>query len=73
MCGKTGTAEVSGDKPHTWFLGYSQRPDLPLAIVVVCENSGGYGIDLAIPIANKVMQKAYELYVLAYANLGEEN
>ena len=72
MCGKTGTAEVSNDKPHTWFLGYSQRPDLPLAIVVVCENSGGYGIDLAIPIANKVMQKAYELYVLAYADLGNE-
>jgi len=72
MCGKTGTAEVSGKKPHTWFLGYSQRDDLPLAIVVVCENSGGYGIDVAIPIANTVMQKAYELYVLNYANLGQE-
>ena len=69
MCGKTGTAEVSGKKPHTWFVGYSQREDLPLAIAVVCENSGGYGIDVAIPIANTVMQKAYELYVLNYADL----
>ena len=72
MCGKTGTAQVADDKPHTWFVGYSQRDDLPLVIVVVCENSGDYGINIALPIASQVMQKAYELYVLAYANLGEE-
>ena len=63
MCGKTGTAEVSNDRPHAWFVGYSQRNDLPLAIVVVLENSGGSGIRDAVPVANKVMQKALELYV----------
>lgn len=61
MCGKTGTAEVSsedgGAKPHAWFVGYSQRDDLPLAIVVVVEN-GGSGGSVAIPVANKTMQKA---------------
>ncbi len=72
MCGKTGTAQVADDKPHTWFVGYSQRADMPLAIVVVCENSGDYGINIALPIAGTVMQKAYELYVLAYADLGSE-
>lgn len=65
MCGKTGTAEVSteegGKKPHAWFLGFSGREDLPLAIVVVAENGGG-GSSVAIPIANKTMQKASELY-----------
>ena len=45
---------------------------MPLAIVVVCENSGDYGINIALPIAGTVMQKAYELYVLAYADLGSE-
>ena len=63
MCGKTGTAEVAGKEPHAWFVGYSQRSDLPLAIVVVLENSGSTGMGSAIPVANTVMQKAVELYV----------
>lgn len=62
MAGKTGTAEVSGQDPHTLFVGYSQRDDLPLAIIVVLENSGGYGLTNAIPVANTVMQKALDLY-----------
>lgn len=65
MCGKTGTAEVSSDeggaKPHAWFVGFSSREDLPYAIVVVVENGGG-GSSVAIPVANKTMQKAAELY-----------
>ncbi len=56
MCGKTGTAQVQGGKePHAWFVGFSQRADLPLAVVVVIEN-GGSGSGKAIPIANKVLQ-----------------
>ncbi len=56
MCGKTGTAQVQGGKePHAWFAGFSQRADLPLAVVVVIEN-GGSGAGKAIPIANKVLQ-----------------
>lgn len=65
MCGKTGTAEVSneegGKSPHAWFVGYSQRDDLPLAIVVVVENGGG-GSSVAIPVASKTMQKAAGLF-----------
>lgn len=61
MCGKTGTAEVSssdaGAKPHAWFVGFSEREDFPLAIVVVVEN-GGSGAGVAIPVAQKVMQAA---------------
>lgn len=58
MCGKTGTAEVANAKCHSWFVGYSQRTDLPLAVVVVVENIGATGSQIAIPIANQVMQKA---------------
>ena len=65
MCGKTGTAEVSNEEgglsPHAWFIGYSQREDLPLAIVVLVENGGG-GSSVAIPVANKTMQKAAKLF-----------
>ncbi len=60
MAGKTGTAQVVGDDNHTLFAGYSQRDDLPLAIVVILENSGGYGFNNAIPVANTVMQYALE-------------
>ena len=61
MCGKTGTAQVQGKKDHAWFVGFSQRSDAPLAIVVLLENNGGTGIGDAVPVANKVMQAAVEL------------
>ncbi len=55
MCGKTGTAEVDGAKSHSWFVGYSQREDLPLAVVCVAENAG-HGSGVASSVSNKVMQ-----------------
>ena len=55
MCGKTGTAEVGGDKrPHAWFAGFSSDEEHPYAIVVVIEN-GGSGAAVAIPVASAVM------------------
>jgi len=41
LCAKSGTAEVGGDKePHSWFVGFMDREDCPLAFVVVIENGG---------------------------------
>ena len=58
MCGKTGTAEVSDtEKPHSWFLGFSEDEKCPLAIVVVVEN-GGWGSTTAIPVASEVIEEA---------------
>lgn len=54
MCGKTGSAERKDAKPHGWFVGFSQRSDLPYAVVVVVEN-GGMASSVAIPIASRVM------------------
>ena len=60
MCGKTGTAEVGDDKrPHSWFMGFSQNPACPVAIVVVVEN-GGWGSSEALPVASAVMEGAYK-------------
>ncbi|MDO5014530.1 MAG: penicillin-binding transpeptidase domain-containing protein [Clostridia bacterium] len=58
MAGKTGTAEVANDKPHSLFVGYSKRQDLPLAIVVVLQNEGVSGYASAVPVANQVLQFA---------------
>lgn len=55
MCGKTGTAQIDGEKSHSWFVGYSQKADLPLAVVCVAEH-GGYGSGVASTVSNKVMQ-----------------
>lgn len=55
MCGKTGTAQIDGAKSHSWFAGYSQREDLPLAVVCIAENAG-YGSGVASSVSNKVMQ-----------------
>ncbi len=59
MCGKTGSAEVIGDKSHAWFVGFSQKADLPYAIVVCLEN-GGMGFNDAIPVASKTMKAVVE-------------
>ncbi len=61
MCGKTGTAEVGeGLKDHTWFVGFSQNSSCPVAIVVLVENSGGWGSSVALPIASDVMAEIYK-------------
>lgn len=55
MCGKTGTAQITGAPSHSWFVGYSQRDDLPLAVVCVAENAGS-GMKTAVNVSNTVMQ-----------------
>ena len=60
MCGKTGTAEISDEEePHSWFVGFSENPACPVAIVVVVEN-GGWGSSAALPIASSVMESAFK-------------
>ena len=58
LCAKTGTAQLSeGEEPDSWFAGFMDRDDCPLAFVVVVEN-GGAGITAAGPVASKVLQAA---------------
>jgi peptidoglycan glycosyltransferase len=58
LCAKSGTAEVGeGKKPHSWFTGFLDRDDCPLAFVVVVEN-GGTGSRVAGSVAGKVMKEA---------------
>jgi peptidoglycan glycosyltransferase len=58
LCAKSGTAEVGeGKKPHSWFTGFLDREDCPLAFVVVVEN-GGTGSRVAGSVAGKVMKEA---------------
>ncbi len=63
LAGKTGTAEVPGDAPHAWFIGFgpvAASADEPaIAIAVLVENGGEVGEDatggtVAAPIARAV-------------------
>ncbi len=64
MCGKTGTAEISDSedsKPNGLFVGYSQRDDMPFAIIVIVENTNS-SMSSAVPIASKVMKAVKSEY-----------
>lgn len=56
--GKTGTAEhKKGDASHAWFTGFIKDENHPYAFIVLVEK-GGYGVDVATTVANKVLQVA---------------
>jgi peptidoglycan glycosyltransferase len=58
LCAKSGTAQVGdGEEPHSWFVGFLDREDCPLAFVVVVEN-GGSGSKVAGAVAGKVLKEA---------------
>ncbi|SHE70858.1 penicillin-binding protein 2 [Marinitoga hydrogenitolerans DSM 16785] len=61
VAGKTGTAEVTGGKSaHSWFAGFMPANNPEVSIVSFVEN-GGYGSEVAAPIAKKALEKYLEL------------
>ncbi len=58
VAGKTGTAEVEGKPPHTWFLGIAPAENPTVVVAVLLENSGGSGGSMAAPVAREVMAAA---------------
>ncbi len=61
VCAKTGTAEIGDGNAHAWVTGFCQNEDYPLAFAVVVEN-GNSGINVAIPAAEYVLDRAAALY-----------
>ncbi len=59
MCGKTGTAEVGDSKTgdNALFCGFSKNENFPYAVIVVLEDVHSSARTLAIPVANRVLQK----------------
>jgi penicillin-binding protein 2 len=55
--GKTGTAEVTGQRDNALYVGYGPLDDPQIAVAVVVEN-GGFGAESAVPIAHEIY-KAY--------------
>lgn len=55
VAGKTGTAQNPHGEPHAWFIGYGQKNDQLVSVVILIEN-GGSGGETAAPIAGKVFE-----------------
>ena len=56
---KTGTGEVSGQKPNAMLAGFANGADLPLAFIV-CVEDAGYGKTICVPIIAKVLEAALQ-------------
>lgn len=56
ICGKTGTAQNPHGNDHSIFIGFAPKKNPEIAISVYVEN-GGWGSDLAAPIASLCVEK----------------
>jgi cell division protein FtsI/penicillin-binding protein 2/cell division protein FtsW (lipid II flippase) len=67
VAGKTGTAQIDEGEPHSWFAGFAPY-DAPAgkryAFAVVVEH-GGYGAQMAGPIARELVEAARDLGIIA--------
>ena len=60
MSAKTGTAEVGeGKDPHSWYCGFLNSAEAPLAFIVIVEN-GGHGNTSAYDVAIRALSAAIE-------------
>jgi penicillin-binding protein 2 len=60
VAGKTGTAEVAGKQPHSWFAAMVPA-DNPRYVVVAMVEEGGHGSQVAAPIVRQIIEELYGL------------
>jgi len=60
VCGKTGTAQVSGAQDHAWFTCFAPLDNPEIVVTVLIEN-GGYGAAAALPVAKELLIEADQL------------
>jgi peptidoglycan glycosyltransferase len=53
--GKSGSAQLDGAAPHSWFVGFAPADDPRIVVVVVVENAGA-GADRAVPMGGRLME-----------------
>ena len=57
VAGKTGTSENPFGDSHSWFTAYAPVENPQVAVIVMVEN-GGWGGEVAAPIAKRIMEAA---------------
>ena len=56
IAGKTGTAENSSGKDHSWFTAFAPSENPKIVVTVLLENAGNGS--KAIPLAHDIIKKA---------------
>jgi penicillin-binding protein 2 len=60
VAGKTGTSEVNGKQPHSWFAAFAPADDPQFVVVAVVEE-GGHGSQVAAPIVRRMLEGLLDL------------
>jgi penicillin-binding protein 2 len=60
VAAKTGTAEVLGKQPHSWFAA-TVPAEHPRYVIVVMVEEGGHGSQVAAPIVRQIIEGLYGL------------
>jgi penicillin-binding protein 2 len=60
VAGKTGTADIVGKQPYSWFACMAPAPN-PKYVVVVMVEQGGHGGTTAAPVARRILQGLFDL------------
>ena len=60
VAGKTGTSEVAGKQPYSWFAAFAPA-DNPQFVVVSVVEQGGHGSQVAAPIVRRVLEGLLDL------------
>jgi penicillin-binding protein 2 len=60
VAGKTGTSEVAGKQPHSWFAAFAPAPEPEFVVVAIVEE-GGHGSQVAAPIVRRVLEGLLDL------------
>ena len=69
VAGKTGTADVAGQQPTSWFACMAPA-DHPRFVVVVLVEQGGHGATTAAPIARRILEGLFGMDTSGPLHLG---
>ena len=59
IAGKTGTAEVDGQRSHSWFVGFAPFSGKQRVAFAVIVEHAGYGARVAAPVAGDIVTAAH--------------
>jgi cell division protein FtsI/penicillin-binding protein 2 len=59
--GKTGTAEVQGQAPHAWWIGFAPYNHPKISVAVLIPSANSEGAYAAAPLAHKIFEDYFHL------------
>jgi penicillin-binding protein 2 len=60
VAAKTGSAEIAGKQPFSWFAAYAPA-DKPRYVVVSVVEQAGFGSQVSGPVVRRIMDKLFDL------------